>query len=473
MGNTSEARRRIEAILDDYSFVEIGAGVTSRTTDFNLNDEKLPSDGVITGYGVIDGRLVYVYAQDASVLNGSVGEMHAKKILRLYDMALKMGAPVIGLIDSAGMRLQEGADALTAFGAIYRKMSDASGVIPQISAVYGNCGGGLAVLSALSDFTFMEKEGRLFVNSPNAVAGNYTEKTDTASAAFQAEKSGFVDAVGTSDALPGMMRDLISLLPSNNEDADNQADCADDLNRALQVTDASDPAVLCTDMADDHFFVETGSVYAPEMMTGFLRLDGETVGVVANRSKKTDESGKETATYEKALTIAGCEKAARFVSFCDAFDIPLLSMTDVKGFAATMEEESGIALSAARMAASFAAATVPKVNLITGDAFGSAYVAMNSFGLSADITIAWPSACVGVMDPKIAARIVADETDADAVSKAQEVLQAQMASAAGAVKRGAVDEVIPAADTRKYVTGAFEMLFSKREEKPGKKHLTV
>ena len=473
MSNTSEARRRIDAVLDDFSFVEIGAGVTSRTTDFNLNDEKLPSDGVVTGYGVIDGRLVYVYAQDASVLNGSVGEMHARKILRLYDMALKMGAPVIGLIDSAGMRLQEGADALTAFGTIYRKMSDASGVIPQITAIYGDCGGGLAVLSALSDFTFMEEKGRLFVNSPNAVAGNYTEKTDTASAAFKAEKSGFVDAVGTAEELPGMMRDLIGFLPSNNEDADNQADCADDLNRALAVTDASDPAVLCIDMADDHFFVETGSVYAPEMMTGFLRLDGETVGVVANRTKKTDAEGKECASYEKALTIAGCEKAARFVSFCDAFDIPVLSMTDVKGFASTMEEESGIALSAARLAASFADATVPKVNLITGEAFGSAYVAMNSQGLGADITIAWPSACVGVMDPKLAAKIVADETDQDAVQKAQEALEAEMTSAAGAVKRGVVDEVIPAADTRKYVTGAFEMLFSKREDRPGKKHGTV
>lgn len=473
MSNSSEARKRIEALLDDYSFVEIGAGVTSRSTDFNLNEEKVPSDGVITGYGVIDGRLVYVYAQDAAVLNGSVGEMHAKKILRLYDMALKMGAPVIGFIDSAGMRLQEGADALTAFGTIYRKMSDASGVIPQITAIYGNCGGGLAVMSAMSDFTFMEEKGKLFVNAPNAIAGNYTDKNDTASPAFQAAKSGFVDAVGNADALPEMMRDLIGFLPSNNEDSDQFADCADDLNRALSSADAEEPAVLCADMADDHLFVETGSAYAPEMMTGFLRLDGTTIGVVANRAKKKDADGKEVATFEKALTIAGCDKATRFVKFCDAFEIPVLSITNVKGFAATMEEESGIALSASRMAASFAAATVPKVNLITGEAYGSAYVAMNSAGLSADITIAWPNANVGVMDAAIAAKIVADEKDKDAVSKAQESLQAEQASAAGAIRRGVVDEVIPAADTRKYVTGAFEMLFTKREDRPAKKHLTV
>ena len=473
MSNTSEARSRIAALLDEYSFVEIGAGVTSRSTDFNLNEEKLPSDGVVTGYGVIDGRLVYVYAQDAAVLNGSIGEMHARKILRLYDMALKMGAPVIGIIDSAGMRLQEGADALTAFGNIYRKMSDASGVIPQITAIYGNAGGGLAVLSALSDFTFMEEKGRVFVNSPNAIAGNYTEKQDTGAPAFQAEKSGFVDAVGTADTLPGMMRDLISFLPSNNEDADQYADCADDLNRALAVTDASDPAVLCTDMADDHFFVETGAVYAPEMMTGFMRLDGETVGVVANRSKKKDDEGKDAASFDKVLTIAGCSKAARFISFCDAFEIPIFSITDVKGFAASMEEESGIALAAARMAAAFAGATVPKVNLITGEAYGSAYVAMNSFGLSADITIAWPTASVGVMDAALAAKIVADEKDKEAVDKAKELLQAEQSQAAAAVRRGIVDEVIPAADTRKYVTGALEMLFTKREERPAKKHGTV
>ena len=198
MSNTSQASQRINALLDPNSFVEIGAKVTARATDFNLKQTPTPSDGVLTGYGVIDGNLVYVYSQDASVLGGSVGEMHARKITRLYELAMKTGAPVIGLIDSAGLRLQEATDALNGFGEIYRSQALASGVIPQITAVFGNCGGGLALIPGMTDFTFMEKDSaKLFVNSPNAIAGNSTEKCDTSSAAFQSSESGLVDFVGT------------------------------------------------------------------------------------------------------------------------------------------------------------------------------------------------------------------------------------------------------------------------------------
>ena len=216
MSNATQtlASTRITSLLDANSFVEIGQSVTARATDFNMTEKKAPSDGVITGYGVIDGNLVYVYSQDASVLNGTVGEMHAKKITGLYDLAIKTGAPVIGLIDCAGIRLEEATDALEAFGQIYMKQTLASGVIPQITGIFGTCGGGMAVIPALTDFTFMEeKKGKMFVNSPNALEGNTAAKCDTASAVFQSEETGLIDGVGTEEEILAQIRALVSLLP--------------------------------------------------------------------------------------------------------------------------------------------------------------------------------------------------------------------------------------------------------------------
>ena len=221
MSNTAQnlASTRIASLLDENSFVEIGGYVTARNTDFNMQQTETPGDGVVTGYGVIDGHLVYVYSQDASVLGGTIGEMHAKKIAGLYDMAMKMGAPVIGLLDCAGLRLQEATDALNAFGEIYLKQTMASGVIPQITAIFGRCGGGLALVPALTDFTFMEgKKAELFVNSPNALDGNNKDKCDTASAKFQSEEAGLVDFIGTQDEILAGIRELVAMLPANNED---------------------------------------------------------------------------------------------------------------------------------------------------------------------------------------------------------------------------------------------------------------
>lgn len=219
MTSLSLASKRILSLLDEGSFVEIGGAITARTTDFNMQQKETPADGVITGYGVIDGNLVYVYSQDATVLKGAIGEMHAKKIANIYDMAMKMGAPVIGFVDCAGLRLQEATDALNAFGSVYYKQAMASGVIPQITAVFGKCGGGLAVASAMTDFTFMEgKDGKLFLNSPNAIEGNEISKCDTSSAEFQSSKSGLVDVVGTEAEIMAEIRALVSILPANNED---------------------------------------------------------------------------------------------------------------------------------------------------------------------------------------------------------------------------------------------------------------
>ena len=296
MSNTTSsnpASLRIANLLDEGSFVEIGGQVTARTTDFNMQEKKAPTDGVITGYGVIDGNLVYVYSQDASVLNGTIGEMHAKKIANIYDMAMKMGAPVIGLIDCAGLRLQEATDALNAFGSFCYKQAMASGVIPQITAVFGNCGGGLAAAAALSDFTFMAENGKLFVNSPNTIPGNTADKCDTASAKFQSEESGIVDGVGSEEEILGEIRSLVAILPANNEDNDAYDECTDDLNRVCaDLENAAEDAALALSMISDNgVFIETKKAYAKDMVTGFIRLNGMTVGAVANRSKVYDEEG--------------------------------------------------------------------------------------------------------------------------------------------------------------------------------------
>ncbi|MBQ4177585.1 MAG: carboxyl transferase [Lachnospiraceae bacterium] len=476
MSNTaqSKAADRIAALLDDNSFVEIGSLVTARSTDFNLSDEKAPSDGVITGYGLIDDSLVYVYSQDASVLGGSIGEMHARKIARLYDLAMKMGAPVIGLLDSAGMRLQESTDALNAFGALYRKMALASGVIPQITAVLGNCGGGLAVAAGLSDFVFMEgSKAKLFVNSPNALAGNKEE--DTASAQFQSEMSGLVDFVGTEEDILAQVRTLVSILPANNADEAPVTEAGDDLNRVCEGLEgaAGDTSILLSQISDGNLFCEVKAAAAKEMVTGFIKLNGTTVGAVANRTEVYNAEGEKEADFQPQLSAKGCEKAAKFVEFCDAFDIPVLTLTNATGFRADKHNEFRIAKAAAKLTAALAEATVPKVNVIVGKAFGSAYTIMNSQALGADLTFAWEDAQIGMMDAKLAAGIMYDGKDADTLAaKAAEYAQLQQ-SVTAAAERGYVDTVIKAEDTRKMVIGAFEMLYTKAEERPDKKHGTV
>lgn len=476
MSNSSQASQRIAALLDDNSFVEIGAKVTARATDFDLKQTETPSDGVITGYGVIDGSLVYVYSQDASVLNGTVGEMHAKKIANLYDLALKMGAPVIGLIDSAGLRLQEATDALNAFGEIYMKQTLASGVIPQITAVFGACGGGLAMIPALTDFTFMEgNKAKLFVNSPNALDGNYTDKCDTAAADFQSKEAGIVDVTGDESEILTQIRTLITMLPGNNEDDASYEECTDDLNRATAELSGcvGDTSIALSVIADNNAFFETKADYAKDMVTGFIKLNGMTVGAVANRSEVCDAEGKVVEKLDAVLTAKGCEKAADFINFCDSFNIPVLSLTNVKGFEATVCSEKKIAKAVAKLTYAFANATVPKVNVIIGQAMGSAYVAMNSKAIGADITMAWPTAQIGAMDAKTAAQIMYDGQGSDVIAqKAKEYADAQT-SAQGAARRGYVDQIVEAADTRKYLIGAFEMLFTKRDERPSKKHGTV
>ena len=473
MSSSSKASERIVALLDDNSFVEIGALVKARNTDFNLTPEKTPSDGVITGYGTIGGSLVFVYSQDAAVLGGSIGEMHAKKITDLYRLALKTGAPVIGLLDSAGLRLQEGPDALNAFASIYACEANASGVVPQITAVFGTCGGGLAVAAGMSDFVFMEKDAKLYVNSPNAIRGNSEDKLDTASASYKAG-AGAVDAYGSEEEVLSQIRALVEILPSNNED-EAVTDCDDDLNRASDLVEngIADPSIVAADLADSGVFIETKASYAKNMATGFIRLGGQTVGIVANRTASYDENGEKTDEYSPVLTVGGTQKAADFVSFCDAFEIPVVTLTNVRGFCTCEEAEKKIARSAAKLASAFAGATVPKINVVVGEAFGSAYTVMNSKALGADITMALPAAKIGMMDAQLAAQIIADSGDAEEIAKTAASYDALQNGIESAAAHGYVDQIVEAAELRKYLIGALEMLYTKREDVPDRKHATV
>ncbi|MBQ6129617.1 MAG: carboxyl transferase [Lachnospiraceae bacterium] len=476
MSNSSLAGKRIAGLLDENSFVEIGAQVSARSTDFNMEPKEAVADGVVTGYGTIDGKLVYVYSQDPDVLGGSIGEMHAKKIVSLYDLALKVGAPVIGLLDSAGLRLNESTDALAAFGSIYKAMTMASGVILQISAVFGKCGGGLSMIAGLSDITFMEdKAAKLFVNSPNALSGNYEEKCDTAAAAFQSDEAGNVDVVASEAEIYGEIRSFVSLLPSNNDELGAISDCTDDLNRTTDdiAGCTTDTAIALSMIGDDNSYYEVRPGYAKEITTGFIRLNGQTIGCVANRSESYDDEGNKTWESEPHLTAKAAVKAADFVNLCDSFDIPVLTLTNVNGFEADMCNEKSMVRAASKLSFAFADATVPKVNVIIGKAFGSAGIIMNSKALGCDMTIAWDSAKIGMMESDLAAKVIYDGKSEEEIKNGAKQFDKLQNSIESAARRGYVDQVIAAPQTRKYVISAFEMLYTKREDRPARKHGTV
>lgn len=475
MGEVNAARNRILALLDENSFVEIGAKMTARATDFNLQQQAIPSDGVITGYGTLYGNLVYVYSQDFTVLHGSIGEMHAKKITHLYELTLKVGAPLIGLIDCAGIRLQEATDALEGLGSIYYQQCLASGVIPQITAIFGICGGGLALFPAMTDFTFMEEsEAKLFVHSPNALAGNI-EGLDNQGTAFHSKESGLADFVGSETDVIEKIKDLMQFLPGNYREEAIVDVCDDPLNRSVEKVKKwkGATALLLQEIADHHQFFECKPDFAPSMVTGFIRLNRRTVGCIANQTERYDQEGICQASYEARITSKGCQKAADFITFCDAFQIPIFTVTNAVGFAADYDAEKEIAREAGKLTYAFANATVPKVNLITGDAFGSAYVIMNSKSLGADFVYAWPECRIGMMEPELAARIMYASESKEIIDKKAKEYEALQASVESAARRGYIDTVIQPEDTRKYVIGAFEMLDTKTEQRPQKKHGSV
>ena len=465
------ARGRIASLLDPQSFVEIGAYVKSRSTDYNMQKKDTPADGVVTGYGTIEDRLVYVYSQDASVLGGAVGEMHAAKIVALYRKAVEMGAPVIGIIDSQGLRLQELTDALAGYGKIYAAQAQASGVVPQITVVAGTAAGGAAVIPGLSDFTFMiDKQSKAFVSSANAMEKG-TDFDAIAAASVHGAKTGLADFVCADEAeCFAKVRALVDMLPANNGEDAPIYENLDDLNRVSDVLNAVVPEDgsgfdvrgVLAELADASQFMEVKAEYAKSMVVGFMRLNGGTVGVVANNS--AEEQG--------VLTVGACRKAAQFVRFCDAFELPILTVTDTVGFVASKDEENaGLAQAAAELTSAFAQATVAKVNLITGKAYGSAAMVMNSKETGADVVLAWPSAEVAVMNAQSAARILyAEELNngADLAEKTEEV--AELSTPYAAAARGSVDDIIEPAQTRKHLLVAFGMLAGKQQLSPAKKH---
>ncbi len=473
--SSSSAGKRILSLLDENSFVEIGADVRQKSTDFITKKADAPGDGVIAGYGAIDGNPVYVYSQDPDVCGGSLGEMHARKIIRLYDLAMKTGSPVIGMLDSTGIRIEESVDALYALGRIYAKQTELSGIVPQITAVYGECGGGLALIPSLSDFVLMDgKKGKLFISSPDSIKGNYEEKLDTSSAAFQAE-AGNVDIVAEDEAsLTAAVRNLVTYLPVNFESEAFIGETDDDLNRASADMKAcmGDSLLALQRIADNSTFVEIKKDYGKNMVTGFMRINGTTIGAIANRSEATDKDGKKEE-LSKTLNMKGCYKAAAFVKLCDAFNIPILSLTNISGFCNCSNAPVGLPNASARLIAAFASATVPKVNVITGEAFTSAALIMNSKALGADFTYAWKDAKTGAIEGKHAAQILFDGASAEEKNKKAAEYDALQCSAASAAARGIIDTIIDPEDTRKYVAGAFEMLYSKDTAVPDKKHSAI
>ena len=439
MSNT-KARERINNLLDDNSFVEIGALVKARSTDFNVKETDTPSDGVVTGYGLINGELVFVYSQDPDVLGGSVGEMHAKKIINIYEKAIDMGAPIIGLIDSSGFRVQESVDALEAFGQIYFMQSNAYGFIPQITMLFGEFGGALSVLAKLSDFTFMEKSSaKLFVNSPNTIADNKT--VDSSSAEYQAEV-GNVDFVCAEEDIYTEARNLVSTIPSNSSVPAVDVEATDDLNRGVDIEDKiSNPIEAIKELSDDAFVIELKKDFSDDVVAAFIKLNGATVGVIANKEDK--------------FTTDGLKKASDFAITCDSLGIPILTITNSTGFVSTFETEKDGVSEIGNLVFALSNATVPKVNLIVGDAIGSGYIVMNSKAMGADIVYAWPTSRVSVMDPRKASEVMYGD---DSKVSEYEKLQGNISNVAA---RGYIDSIINPVDTRKYLIGAFEMLYTK------------
>ena len=466
------ARERINRLLDINSFVEAGAFVTHRSTGFNMAAQDTPADGVVTGYGTMGGVLVYVYSQDPTVMGGSLGEMHAQKIAKVYDEAMKMGAPIIGFLDSAGIRLQESIDALEGYGVIFRKQSLASGVIPQVTIITGDCAGGAGSIPGLSDFTFMvSKNARLFLNSPNTFDQANVKFDQIATADVHTTKSGLAHfAYDTEDECINMVKMLMSYLPSNNLEDAPVYTSNDDLNRENQEIDSFNIQGIIQTIADDSQFFEIQKNFAPNIKIGFIRLNGGTIGLIANESEHKE--GK--------LDIQGANKVSRFVNFCDGFNIPVLTLTDVDGFVSEVEgEAAGILGASAKMINSFAKATVPKVNVLIGKAYGSAYVAMNSKHIGADVVYAWPTASIGIMPAESAVHIMYGEEimkSSDQVALKQEKINEfeEMQSSPYAVAaKGYIDDIIDPATTRKRVIAAFEVLSSKSEYRPAKKHPTL
>ncbi len=475
------ARERIDLLLDEDSFIEIDAFVEHRSTNFGMEEKEAPADGVVTGYGTVDGRLVFVYSQDFTVLGGSLGEMHASKICKVQDMAVKMGAPIIGFNDSGGARIQEGVDALSGYGRIFYRNTIASGVVPQISVIMGPSAGGAVYSPALTDFIFMvENTSMMFITGPQViktVTGEEISQEELGGARTHNETSGVAHFMDESEEKSiERIRELLSYLPSNNLEEPPCVEINDDINRIEEKLNEIVPVnpnkpydmkEIIGLLADDGKFFEVQPYYAQNIVVGYIRLNGKTIGVVGNQPR----------VLAGCLDINASDKAGRFIRTCDAFNIPLLNLVDVPGFLpGTDQEYGGIIRHGAKMLYAYSEATVPKVTLIIRKAYGGAYLAMCSKDLGADQVFAWPNAEIAVMGPDGAANIIFkhDIKDSDdPINTRTEKIEEYRDTVANpyiAASRGFVDDVLAPSNTRPRLISAFDMLESKRETRPAKKH---
>lgn len=475
------ARERIQSLVDEQSFAEIGAFVEHRATELGMDKLAAPAEGVITGFASIEGRPVYVYAQDFTVIGGSLGEMHASKITRVQNMAIKTGCPVICLNDSGGARIQEGIDALKGYGDIFFQNTIASGVIPQISVILGPCAGGAVYSPALTDFVFMvENVSKMFITGPQviqAVMGETVSPDELGGALAHCQKSGVAHfAYKNEQECFVAIRKLLSFLPQNNLEDPPLFDTFDDPNRISEdlnriIPDVSsrtyDVKDVIKNIVDNEDFFEVQALYAQNIVIGFARLNGRSIGIVANQP----------AHLAGCLDINASDKAARFVRFCDCFNIPLVTFTDVPGYLpGVSQEHGGVIRHGAKLLYAYSEATVPKINVILRKAYGGAYIAMSSRHLGADIVFAWPSAEIAVMGPDGAANIIFRK-EIEASSDPKETRQQKIdeyydkfANPFIAAQRGYIDDVIEPSATRPNLINALQMLEGKRENRPPKKH---
>jgi len=479
--NKLTARERLNLLFDEGSFVELDTFVKHRCTNFGMEKTEAPGEGVVTGFGRVDGRLVYAFSQDFTVLGGSLGEYHAEKIVKVQEAALKNGAPLVGMQDSGGARIQEGVTSLSGFGKIFYRNTIASGVIPQISAIMGPCAGGAVYSPAITDFIMMvDKTSHMFITGPEViktVTGEEVTFDALGGAAVHNGKSGVAHFIATNDEdCIAQIKRLLSFLPSNNAEPAPVYACSDDVNRMLPELDdfvpdnpnkPYDMYEIIKSIVDNGDYLDVQPLFAKNIITCFARIGGRSVGIIASQPK----------CLAGCLDVNASDKAARFIRRCDAFNIPLLTLVDVPGFLpGTGQEHDGIIRHGAKMLYAYSEATVPKVTVVTRKAYGGAYIAMCCRELGADMVYAWPTAEIAVMGADGAANIVFKkeiEAAADPAAKRQEKIQEYRDKFAGpyrAAEMGYVDDVIEPSETRVRVINAFDACAGKRQTLPAKKH---
>lgn len=481
------ARERIDLLLDEGSFEEFDMFVSHRTVDFGLDKQSYLSDGVVTGYGTIDGRLVYIFSQDFTVFGGSLSEMYAQKICKVMDKAMKVGAPIIGINDSGGARIQEGVKSLGGYAEIFQRNIMASGVIPQISAIYGPCAGGAVYSPALTDFTIMTKNtSYMFVTGPKVVktvTGEVVTEDQLGGAMVHGTKSGVTHFVAE-DEQEGILliRKILSYLPQNNLEDPPLMPCDDPIDRLEDILNEIIPENpnkpydvkdVIHAVVDYHEFLEVARHFAPNIVTGFARFNGISVGIVANQPNY----------LAGVLDINASRKAARFVRFCDAFNIPIITFVDVPGFLpGTAQEYGGIILHGAKLLFAYGEATVPKITIILRKAYGGAYDVMGSKHLRGDINYAWPNAEIAVMGPRGAIEVlhqkeisqITDEQERiKFIAEKEEEYKRKFATPYTAAKYGYIDDVIEPRNTRFRVIRALQSLATKKDINPPKKHSNI